>query len=81
MVTSTRRISIKAETLMPKFVINNLGGAVCPTLVTGRLRDYQLVGIDWLRRLYSERIPAILKNDQGFGCWVIADHIYFLPGG
>jgi len=66
------QLSAKAETLMPKSVINNSGGAVCPTLVTGRLRDYQLVGIDWLRRMYSERLPAILADDQGLGRRVIA---------
>ena len=48
------QLSAKAETVMSKSVIINSGGAVCPTLVTGRLRDYQLVGIECLRRMYSE---------------------------
>ena len=65
---------------MPKSGINNSGGAVCPILVTDRLHNYQLVGIYWLRHIYGEQIHAIIAKDQGFGCPVITNHIYFLPG-
>lgn len=67
------QLSAKAETLMPKSVINNTGGVACPALLTGRrLRDYQLVGLGWLRRMYDERLPAILADDKGLGRRVTA---------
>jgi SNF2 family DNA or RNA helicase len=46
------------------------GGAVleAPKGLQGvELRDYQLVGLSWLRSLYNHRLNGILADEMGLG--------------
>ena len=70
-------ISELAESLLPKSVINcvNRSAAVAPPsllLTAGRrLREYQLVALDWLQTMYRENLPAVLADEQGLGRRVV----------
>ena len=70
-------ISELAESFLPKSVINcvNRSAAVAPPsllLTAGRrLREYQLVALDWLQTMYRENLPALLADEQGLGRRVV----------
>ena len=70
-------ISELAESILPKSVINcvNRSAAVAPPsllLTAGRrLREYQLVALDWLQTMYREKLPAVLADEQGLGRRVV----------
>ncbi|KAM0951093.1 putative calcium/calmodulin-dependent protein kinase chromatin remodeling SNF2 family [Dioscorea sansibarensis] len=38
-----------------------------PTCIQGKLRDYQLAGLNWLIRLYENGINGILADEMGLG--------------
>uniref|UniRef100_A0A1I8AZT5 Helicase ATP-binding domain-containing protein n=1 Tax=Meloidogyne hapla TaxID=6305 RepID=A0A1I8AZT5_MELHA len=38
-----------------------------PFLLTGQLREYQLVGLDWLVTLYEKNLNGILADEMGLG--------------
>ncbi|KAI3756110.1 hypothetical protein L1987_55924 [Smallanthus sonchifolius] len=40
---------------------------VQPSCITGKMRDYQLAGLNWLIRLYENGINGILADEMGLG--------------
>ncbi|CAM6103212.1 unnamed protein product [Calypogeia fissa] len=40
---------------------------VQPTCIVGKMRDYQLAGLNWLIRLYENGINGILADEMGLG--------------
>ncbi|TKR66685.1 hypothetical protein L596_022942 [Steinernema carpocapsae] len=38
-----------------------------PSLIRGTLREYQLVGLDWLVALYEQQLNGILADEMGLG--------------
>ena len=60
-------ISETAETLLPKSVITCNGSVAAPTILTGRLYEYQLVALGWLQTMYREKLPTVLADEQGLG--------------
>ncbi|VEL30072.1 unnamed protein product [Protopolystoma xenopodis] len=38
-----------------------------PFLLTGTLREYQLVGLGWLSAIYTKRLNGILADEMGLG--------------
>lgn len=38
-----------------------------PFLLNGTLREYQLVGLDWLVTLYEKNLNGILADEMGLG--------------
>ncbi|KAK0419156.1 hypothetical protein QR680_013983 [Steinernema hermaphroditum] len=38
-----------------------------PSLIRGSLREYQLVGLDWLVTLYDQQLNGILADEMGLG--------------
>ena len=72
----------------PNGKIKTLGGrrsatlfaqpTIMPTSVT--LKDYQIVGMNWLTLLYKEKLSCILADDMGLGktCQVISFLAYLL---
>lgn len=64
-------ISETAENLLPKSVITSNGSVATPTILSGRLYEYQLVALGWLQAMYREKLPTILSDDQGLGRRVV----------
>ena len=60
-------ISRIAESYLPKSVINCNRTIANPKLFAGKLREYQLVALDWLSTMYREKLPAILADEEGLG--------------
>ena len=49
---------------------------VCSTGIQGKMRDYQLAGLNWLIRLYENGINGILADEMvGSRCWPQINHI------
>ena len=38
-----------------------------PSLIGGKLRDYQLEGLNWLFKLYQANLNGILADEMGLG--------------
>ena len=38
-----------------------------PFLLNGQLREYQHIGLDWLRTIYAKRLNGILADEMGLG--------------
>lgn len=38
-----------------------------PPLLHGTLREYQMIGLDWLAKLYRKNLNGILADDAGLG--------------
>ncbi|MBL2213735.1 hypothetical protein ELI87_29900, partial [Klebsiella pneumoniae] len=38
-----------------------------PSCIQGKMRDYQLAGLNWLIRLYENGINGILADEMGLG--------------
>lgn len=38
-----------------------------PPLLHGMLRDYQMIGLDWLAKLYRKNLNGILADEAGLG--------------
>lgn len=38
-----------------------------PSFIVGEMRDYQIVGLNWLMSLYDNAINGILADDMGLG--------------
>lgn len=38
-----------------------------PSLLHGSLRDYQLVGVEWLANLHRKHLNGILADETGLG--------------
>ena len=38
-----------------------------PFLIKGQLREYQHIGLDWLRTIYAKRLNGILADEMGLG--------------
>ena len=47
-----------------------------PFLLRGTLREYQLIGLDWLTSMYRHELNGILADEMGLGQ---LDHIRALP--
>ncbi|XP_044131553.1 E1A-binding protein p400-like isoform X1 [Bufo gargarizans] len=62
-------VAAAAELLLPRGS-SRISGAVktCPPpLLHGKLRDYQMIGFDWLARQYKKNLNAILADEGGLG--------------
>ena len=74
-------ISETSETFLPKSVINCNRNVATPRLFAGRLREYQLVALDWLQTMHRQKLPAILADERGLGRRVVtAAFICYLVG-
>ena len=49
-----------------------------PKSVPLRLRNYQLVGINWLNLLHSKNLNGILADEMGLGLWWLTFLLDFL---
>ena len=38
-----------------------------PFLLTGSLREYQIIGLDWLVTLHNKKLNGILADEMGLG--------------
>lgn len=38
-----------------------------PFLLKGKLREYQLIGLDWLNQMYSKNLNGVLADEMGLG--------------
>lgn len=38
-----------------------------PPLLHGTLRDYQMIGLDWLAKLYRKNLNGVLADEAGLG--------------
>lgn len=38
-----------------------------PFLITGELREYQIIGLDWLVTLHNKKLNGILADEMGLG--------------
>lgn len=38
-----------------------------PFLLTGCLREYQIIGLDWMMTLHNKRLNGILADEMGLG--------------
>lgn len=47
--------------------MDKAGPAELPFILKGRLRQYQLSGLDWLTTLYKNRLNGILADEMGLG--------------
>ncbi|XP_072000525.1 E1A-binding protein p400-like isoform X2 [Engystomops pustulosus] len=62
-------VAAAAELLLPRGS-SRISGAVktaSPPLLHGRLRDYQMIGLDWLARQYKKNLNGILADEAGLG--------------
>jgi len=69
-------LSETAETHLPKSVINcnstiTVQQQQTSPLFKGRLREYQTVAVQWLDKMYSAGLPAILADESGLGRKVV----------
>ncbi|XP_066459526.1 E1A-binding protein p400-like isoform X3 [Eleutherodactylus coqui] len=62
-------VAAAAELLLPRGS-SRISGAVRtspPPLLHGKLRDYQMIGLDWLARQYKKNLNGILADESGLG--------------
>ncbi|KAM3939886.1 E1A-binding protein p400-like isoform 2-T2 [Leptodactylus fuscus] len=62
-------VAAAAELLLPRGS-SRISGAVKtspPPLLHGKLRDYQMIGLDWLARQYKKNLNGILADEAGLG--------------
>ena len=38
-----------------------------PFLLKGQLREYQLIGLDWLVQMYEKKLNGVLADEMGLG--------------
>ena len=62
-------IAAGAQSLQPKG--NTLSTATIqtkvPFLLKGQLREYQLIGLDWLVQMYEKKLNGVLADEMGLG--------------
>ena len=59
-----------AEAFQPKGLTLDVAGnldTVVPFLLRGSLREYQIIGLDWLVTLHNKRLNGILADEMGLG--------------
>ncbi|XP_063820734.1 E1A-binding protein p400 isoform X2 [Pseudophryne corroboree] len=62
-------VAAAAELLLPRGS-SRISGAVktpAPSLLHGKLRDYQLIGLDWFAKQYKKNLNGILADEAGLG--------------
>ncbi|XP_069817115.1 E1A-binding protein p400-like isoform X2 [Dendropsophus ebraccatus] len=62
-------VAAAAELLLPRGS-SRISGTVKtfpPPLLHGKLRDYQMIGLDWLARQYKKNLNGILADEAGLG--------------
>ncbi|XP_075689090.1 E1A-binding protein p400-like isoform X2 [Rhinoderma darwinii] len=62
-------VAAAAELLLPRGS-SRISGTVktsSPPLLRGKLRNYQLIGLDWLARQYKKNLNGILADEAGLG--------------
>ncbi|XP_073413127.1 E1A-binding protein p400 isoform X3 [Dendrobates tinctorius] len=62
-------VAAAAELLLPRGSSRIYGPVKTspPTLLHGRLRDYQMIGLNWLARQYKKNLNGILADEAGLG--------------
>ena len=58
-----------AEAFQPKGITLDKAGVATkvPFLLRGNLREYQIIGLDWLVTLHNKRLNGILADEMGLG--------------
>ena len=58
-----------AEAFQPKGITLDKAGVATkvPFLLRGLLREYQIIGLDWLVTLHNKRLNGILADEMGLG--------------
>ena len=70
-----------AEAFQPKGITLDKTGVATkvPFLLRGSLREYQIIGLDWLVTLHNKRLNGILADEMGLGktiqCVALLDHL------
>ncbi|KAM4808121.1 E1A-binding protein p400-like [Rhinophrynus dorsalis] len=62
-------VAAAAELLLPRGSSRIFGAVKTshPSLLHGRLREYQLIGLDWLAKQYKKNLNGILADETGLG--------------
>ena len=59
----------QAQSMLPTGLTlnDNLVTTKIPSLLKGKLRDYQHIGLDWLVSLFNQGLNGILADEMGLG--------------
>ena len=62
-------VTQKAQSMLPTglTLTENIVTTKIPTLLRGKLRDYQHIGLDWLVSLFNQGLNGILADEMGLG--------------
>ena len=69
-ITALAEQTVKmAEAFQPKGITLESAGVATqvPFLLRGSLREYQIIGLDWLVTLHNKRLNGILADEMGLG--------------
>ena len=69
-ITALAEQTVKmAEAFQPKGITLEQAGVATkvPFLLRGNLREYQIIGLDWLVTLHNKRLNGILADEMGLG--------------
>lgn len=72
--TNTKRLKLKDELSMAPDNQERVPAFKQPDAITGaKLKDYQLVGVEWLTSLWVNGVNGILADEMGLGYVILLD--------